>query len=88
MQTTEIKKLLDPEVRRLYEDLNKLMKSLTKRYSDKKVDVYEQYLAESIRYYSSLNLRRYANIWGIKNVWKWIYYYVGSKDQGTPKGVE
>jgi len=62
MKTTEIKKLLDPGVRRLYEDLNKLMKSLSKRYSNKEVDVYEQYLAATIRYYSNLNLRRYVNI--------------------------
>jgi hypothetical protein len=62
MKSNEIKKLLDPEVRRLYDDLNKLMKSLSKRYSDKEADVYEQYLAASIRYYSNLNLRRYANI--------------------------
>ena len=62
MKTTEIKKMLDPGVRRLYEDLNKLMKSLSKRYSNKEVDVYEQYLAATIRYYSNLNLRRYVNI--------------------------
>ena len=62
MKTTEIKKLLDPGVRRLYEDLNKLMKSLSKRYSNKEVDVYEQYLAATIRFYSNLNLRRYVNI--------------------------
>ena len=66
MKTTEIKKLLDPGVRRLYEDLNKLMKSLSKRHSNKEVDVYEQYLAATIRYYSNLNLRRYVNIWGVK----------------------
>ena len=62
MNMTEIKKLLDPEVRRLYEDLNKLMRTLSKRYSDKKLDVYEHYLVATINYYSHLNLRRYANI--------------------------
>lgn len=62
MNTTEIKKLLDPEVRRLYEDLNKLMKSLSTRYSDKKLDLYEQYLTATISFYSNLNLRRFAHI--------------------------
>ena len=62
MNTNEIKKLLDPEVRRLYEDLNKLMKTLSNRYSDKKLDIYEQYLTATISFYSNLNLRRFANI--------------------------
>ncbi|MCG3259164.1 MAG: hypothetical protein H7644_05425 [Candidatus Heimdallarchaeota archaeon] len=62
MNTNEIKKLLDPEVRRLYEDLNKLMKTLSNRYSDKKLDIYEQYLTATISFYSNLNLRRFENI--------------------------
>jgi len=56
----EIKKLLDRELRRLYEDLNQLTKTLATKYPRKTDRVYYDYRIHTPIRVTKLDLRKYC----------------------------
>ena len=58
--TMEIQKLLDRELRMLYEDLNQLTRSLATKYLGRKDRTHYDYRIDTTLRFSKLDLRKYC----------------------------